>query len=76
MNTFEKVQKIISEELGIDKSEITPFTTFTSLVTDSLEMVDLVLHFEDELKIEIPDGNVYLMRTVQDAVNYADQKSI
>jgi acyl carrier protein len=66
-----KVKSIITEQLDVDEDEIKPESTFIDdLGADSLGLVELVLAFEDEFKIEIPDEDTEKIRTVQDAINY------
>lgn len=53
---FEKVRDIIAEQLGIEASEITPESTFVDdLGADSLDIVELIMAFEEEFNMEIPD---------------------
>jgi acyl carrier protein len=66
-----KVKSIITEQLDVDEDEIKPESTFIDdLGADSLGLVELLLAFEDEFKIEIPDEDTEKIRTVQDAINY------
>lgn len=71
--TYEKVRKIIAENLEIDENTITPESVITDdLGTDSLDVVDLVMSFEDEFGVEIPDEAVETIRTVGDIVKYIE----
>ena len=66
-----KLQNIISSQLGIDKEKIVPSADFTKeLGADSLDVVELVMAFEEEFEIEIDDQVAGEMSTVQDALDY------
>ena len=66
-----KVIEIISEQMGVDKSEITPETSFINdLNADSLDTVELVMEFEDEFDMSIPDEEAEKIQTVGAAVDY------
>lgn len=68
---FEKVAKIISEQLGIDEDKITEDASFIdNLGADSLDVVELIMAFEEEFGLEITDSNAEKIKTVGDAVNY------
>ena len=67
----EKVIEIISEQMGADKSEITRETSFINdLNADSLDTVELVMEFEDEFDISIPDEEAEKIQTVGAAIEY------
>ena len=69
--TLEKLQTIISNQLGIDKDKVVASADFTKeLGADSLDVVELVMAFEDEFDIEIADEVAGEMTTVQDVLNY------
>lgn len=69
--TLEKLQVIVSNQLGIDKETVVPSADFTKeLGADSLDVVELVMAFEEEFEIEIDDAVAGEMATVQDALNY------
>jgi acyl carrier protein len=73
MSVAEKVKSIIVEQLGVDADEVTPAASFTDdLGADSLDIVELVMAFEEEFGIEIPDEDAENITTVQDAINYID----
>ncbi len=66
-----KVQDIIAESLGVNRSEVVPAASFINdLNADSLDIVELVMAIEKEFDIEIPDDEAEKIRTVQDAINY------
>jgi len=67
----EKVIKIVSEQMGVDKAEITMDTSFVNdLNADSLDTVELVMEFEDEFELSIPDEEAEKIQTVGQAVEY------
>lgn len=70
---YEKVKKIIAEQLDIDADSISYESSITDdLGADSLDVVDLVMLFEDEFGVEIPDDAVENIRTVSDVVKYLE----
>jgi acyl carrier protein len=70
-----RVKKVTVEELGVKEEEVLEAASFTDdLGADSLDVVELVMAFEDEFDIEIPDDEVGEIRTVGDAVNYIQKK--
>jgi acyl carrier protein len=70
----EKVKQIISEQLGVDESEVTPSASFVDdLGADSLDQVELVMALEEAFGVEIPDEDAEKIRTVQDAIDYVDK---
>ncbi|MDJ0676900.1 MAG: acyl carrier protein [Calothrix sp. MO_167.B42] len=72
---LEKVQRIVSEQLGVDSGEVKPEATFADdLGADSLDTVELVMALEEEFDIEIPDEVAEKMTTVQEAVDYIKDK--
>jgi len=69
--TLEQLQTIVSNQLGIDKEKVVPSADFTKeLGADSLDVVELVMAFEEEFEIEIDDEIAGEMATVQDALDY------
>jgi acyl carrier protein len=71
--TFDKVKKIIVEQLGVDEAEVTPEASITDdLGADSLDQVELVMAFETEFNIDIPDEEAEKIKTVGDAVKKID----
>jgi acyl carrier protein len=73
---FERVRKIIAEQLGVDEADIAPKTSFVEdLNADSLDLVELIMSLEEEFgqggqAFEISDEDAEKIVTVQDAVNY------
>ena len=73
MTTFDKVKAIVVEQLGVDESEVTIDSTFIEdLGADSLDIVELVMAFEEEFNVEIPDDVAEKIKTVKDTVEYID----
>ncbi len=71
-----RVKAIIVEKLGVEESEVTPEATFTNdLGADSLDTVELIMEFEKEFNIAIPDEDAEKIATVQDAINYIQEHS-
>ncbi len=71
-----RVKAIIVEKLGVEESEVTPEATFTNdLGADSLDTVELIMEFEKEFNIAIPDEDAEKIATVQDAINYIKEHS-
>ena len=72
----EKVKEKIVEQLGVDEAEVTPNAHFVDdLGADSLDIVELVMAFEEAFEIEIPDEDAEKIRTVKDAVDYIEAHS-
>jgi len=75
MSNFEKVQEIVAEKLGIEKSKITMEASFIDdLGADSLDTVELIMKMEEDFSIEIPDEDAERLKTVGEVVNYLDSK--
>ena len=74
-NVEEKVKDIIVEELGVEREKLTSEASFMDdLGADSLDTVELVMAFEKEFDIDIPDEDAEKLRTVGEAMNYLHQK--
>jgi acyl carrier protein len=74
-NVEEKVKDIIVEELGVEREKLKSDASFMEdLGADSLDTVELVMAFEKEFDIDIPDEEAEKLRTVGDAMNYLHQK--
>ena len=73
--TFEKVQKILAEQLELDADEITLDSSLVEdLGIDSLDFVDIVMSLEDEFDTEFPEEDMTDIKTVGDIVKYIDDK--
>ena len=73
MNTFDKVKAIVVEQLGVDEAEVTIDSTFIDdLGADSLDIVELIMAFEEEFNVEITDDVAEKIKTVKDTVEYID----
>jgi len=71
MEVIDRVKKIIVDQLGIDESKITENSSFVDdLGADSLDIVELIMAFEEEFDIEIPDEDAEKMKTIEDAIKY------
>jgi acyl carrier protein len=67
----QRVKDIIVEQLGVEEDEVSPEASFVDdLGADSLDTVELVMAFEEEFNIEIPDEDAEGISTVQDAIDY------
>jgi acyl carrier protein len=74
-NVEEKVKDIIVEELGVEREKLSSEASFMEdLGADSLDTVELVMAFEKEFDIDIPDEDAEKLRTVGDAMNYLHEK--
>lgn len=72
---FEKLKKLIVNQLGVDKEDITPEASFLDdLDADSLDIVGLIMAIEEEFDIDIPDEDAVKLITVGDAVEYIKRK--
>ena len=71
----EKVKNIIEKELGVERDKLTPEASFIEdLGADSLDIVELVMEFEKEFNIDLPDEDAEKLRTVADAIGYLNGK--
>ena len=74
MESMDRIKKIIVDQLGVDESKITENSSFVDdLGADSLDIVELIMAFEEEFDIEIPDEDAEKMKTVGDASKYLDK---
>ena len=72
---FDKVKKIIVGQLDVEEDKVTEAASITDdLGADSLDVVDLVMSFEEEFDIEIPDDQVEKIKTVGDIVKFIEEK--
>ena len=73
---FEKVKSIIVDQLDVDEDKVTMTANIQDdLGADSLDIVDLVMSFEDEFDMEIPDDQVENIKTVGDVVKYVEENT-
>lgn len=73
---FEKVRSIIVDQLDVDEEKVTMTANIQEdLGADSLDIVDLVMSFEEEFDMEIPDDQVENIKTVSDVVKYIEEKT-
>jgi len=76
MSVEERIQKIVCEQLGVSQEEVKLEASFIDdLGADSLDTVELVMAFEEEFEIEIPDEEAEGIATVQNAVDYISNNS-
>ena len=76
VSTFDRVKKVVVDQLEVSEDEVTPTASFVDdLGADSLDQVELIMAFEEEFEIEIPDEDAEKITTVADAVNYIDEKT-
>ena len=81
-NIFERIKKIVVEQLGVEESEVVPSATFVDdLGADSLDLVELIMSLEEEFssanqKLEIPDEDAEKIITIQDAIDYIKDRGI
>jgi acyl carrier protein len=79
---FERIKKIVVDQLGVEESEVMPTASFVDdLGADSLDLVELIMSLEEEFgepgqKVEIPDEDAEKIVTVQDAVDYIHERGI
>ncbi len=73
-DVFDRIVKVVSEELAISEDEITEDASFIDdLGADSLDVVELIMALEEEFDIEIPDEDAEEIATVSDAVDYIEE---
>ncbi|MCR4430141.1 MAG: acyl carrier protein [Tepidanaerobacteraceae bacterium] len=71
MEVLDRIKKIIAEQLGIDEDDVVPEASFIDdLGADSLDIVELIMAFEEEFDLEIPDEEAEKIKTVQNAIDY------
>jgi len=79
---FERIKKIVVEQLGVEETEVVPKASFVDdLGADSLDLVELIMSLEEEFgkpdqKVEIPDEDAEKIVTVQDAIDYIHERGI
>ncbi|HIG55889.1 MAG TPA: acyl carrier protein [Candidatus Latescibacteria bacterium] len=75
-NIDERVKDLVVEQLGVSQDQVTPQASFIDdLGADSLDTVELVMAFEEEFGIDIPDEDAEKMVTVNDAIKYLEENS-
>ena len=76
MSVEQKVKQIIVEQLGVDEAQVDPTASFVDdLGADSLDIVELVMAFEEAFELEIPDEDAEKIATVKDAIDYIEAKT-
>ncbi len=76
MNTLERVKKVLVEQLDVSEDEVTlPASIVDDLGADSLDVVEIIMGLEEEFDVEIPDEDAEKITTVQQIVNYVDEKA-
>ena len=76
MTIFERIKRVLVEEMGLETDDVLPSASFVQMGLDSLEMASLVLELEDEFKIEITDDDLKHIFTPQDVVKYVDSHCV
>ncbi|BBA52678.1 acyl carrier protein [Fusobacterium varium] len=72
---LDKIREIVVEQLGVDAEQVTPEANFVEdLGADSLDTVELIMAFEEEFDVEIPDTDAEKIKTVQDVMDYIESK--
>lgn len=76
MSVYDRVKKVVVDELSVAEEEITPDASFVEdLGADSLDVVELVMRLEEEFGVEIPDEDVDKIRTVAQAADYIEART-
>ena len=71
---LDKIKEIVVEQLGVDADQVTPEANFVDdLGADSLDTFELIMAFEEEFDIEIPDTDAEKIKTVQDVMDYIEE---
>ena len=73
---LEKIKKMVADQLGVEEEKLTLKTELEELGADSLDAVELMVKFEDEFDISIPDDDVVAIRTFGDIVEYLENISL
>ena len=72
---LDRVKKVTCEELGVSENEVVETASFVDdLGADSLDLVELVMAFEEEFSVDVPDDDAANLKTVGDAVTYINEK--
>jgi acyl carrier protein len=76
VSSFDRIKKVVVDQLDVNPDEVTPEASFMDdLGADSLDVVELVMGFEEEFDVEIPDEDAEKIKTVGQAVQYIEEKS-
>ncbi len=76
MNTFERVKKVLVEQLDVSEEEVTlSASIIDDLGADSLDVVEIIMGLEEEFDVEIPDEEAEKLTTVQKIVDYVDEQA-
>ena len=76
MSTFERVKKVLVEQLDVSEEEVVPpASIIDDLKADSLDVVEIIMGLEEEFDIEIPDDDAEKITTVQQIIDYVDAKT-
>ena len=72
---LEKIKSIVADQLGVDEDQVTEDASFIDdLGADSLDTVELIMAFEEEFDVEIPDEDEQKIKTVKDVIEYIESK--
>ena len=72
---LDKIKSIVAEQLGVDEDQVTEDASFVDdLGADSLDTVELIMAFEEEFDVEIPDEDAQKIKTVKDVMEYIEAK--
>ncbi|QUB95830.1 acyl carrier protein [Leptotrichia sp. oral taxon 218] len=72
---LDKIKSIVAEQLGVDEDQVTEDASFVDdLGADSLDTVELIMAFEEEFDVEIPDEDAQKIKTVKDVMEYIESK--
>ena len=75
-DVYDRLKKIIVDQLGVDESEVVPSASFVEdLNADSLDLVELIMSLEEEFKLQISDEDAEKITTVQEAQDYIEEHS-
>ena len=75
MGTFDRVKKVLVEQLDVDEDAVTPTASIVDdLGADSLDVVEIIMGLEEEFDVEIPDEDAEKITTVQQIISYVEEK--